>query len=398
MAAIALISPHYFPETNAAGKRLSATADYLQQQGWTVTVVTLLPHHPQNQIYDGFDVTTPYRQEEKGIRVIRLRPWLVPRDNLPLRLLSELLFGWQAFWHLLSHSYDVVLGSSPYMFLGPLGLLASRLKRTTFVWEVRDLTWLYPGAAGKKTYGLDKLLEKLMLFTAHKADGLVTVTEGLNSYFPRHPAHSVIVPNGIAEGLLKQLSTVARTPTFQGERVKVLYAGLLGYNHHLSILIKAAKRLPHIDFTLAGDGPERDALEAQAARCGLDNVTFLGHLDTQTLLSVYARHDLLVSHVRRAPLHRWAQPAKLWEYMATGRAVVHAGEGEATEILERHDIGVTVPPEDPEALAQAIQSLAADPEQAGRLSHRARRFVQERRCRTTLLKNLDTLLHAVRDT
>ena len=392
MKRLVLLTPHYLPEEGAAAQRATAMAEYLAAHGWQVSVVTLQPHYPQNRIYDGYDTRSPDRREERSVTVTRLRPWIVPKSSLALRLLSETLFCLQALPHALRTPADVVLASSPYMFLGPAGLLVGRCKGAKFIWDVRDLTWLYPRAAGKKTFGLDKMLERQMLAVARHADGLTTATEGLLSYFVARPECAIVLPNGVSD---KRFDVLSGLPPPDPACPRVLYAGLFGYNHGLSTLIEAANRLPDIPFTLAGDGPEGDALRRQAAALGLENVTFTGYLSGARLLEEYRRATLLVSHVRKNPLFEWTQPAKLWEYMATGRPVIHAGEGEVVWIIQEHDIALTVPPEDPDALAASIRTLLCDPARSATLGARGQAFVAAHRKRGSILERLSTLLDAV---
>lgn len=379
---IVLLAPNYRPESNAAAHRLTALAEGLADSGWEVTMLTALPHYPQYRLYDGYDVPGPMITVERNVRVVRLRPWIVPKASLPLRLLSELWFGLKALAHLVRSKPDVVLASVPYMFLGPLGQLGARLTGARFAWDVRDLTWLYPRAVGKRTFGLDTALDRIMLYTARRSDALTTATEGLLDYFVRRPASSAVVPNGVSDEWLERLTALG--PPAGSPRV--LYAGLLGYNHALATLIDAASLLPDVHFALAGDGPERPMLEERARELGLKNVTFLGYLNEERLLEAYSAATLLVSHVRRHPLYHWTQPAKLWEYMAAGRPVVHAGEGEAVRILRENDVGVTVPPEDPAALAGAIRNLIGDPDGSRELGERARAFVASQRRRSRLVE------------
>jgi len=385
---VALVAPHYRPETNAAAHRVTALAESLAAAGRQVTMITTLPHYPQYRVYDGYDVPGRMETEEGGVRVVRLRPLIAPKTSLPLRLLAELWFCLRAYMLLLRARPDVVVASSPYMFLGPMGLLAARLVGARFAWDVRDLTWLYPRAVGKRTFGLDRALERLMLWTARRCDALTTATEGLLTYFERRPELSAVVPNGVSDAWLDRLAALPAP----GDAPQVLYAGLLGYNHALATLVDAARLLPDVPFALAGDGPERAELEERALRHGLTNVTFLGYLGPDELVEAYSRATVLVSHVRKHDLYHWTQPAKLWEYMATGRPVVHAGEGEAVRIVDENGVGVTVPPEDPDALAAAIAGLVRDPAAGRQLGARARGFVSRARRRSLLLAEHVALL------
>lgn len=390
---LVLLTPNYYPESNAASQRLTSLAEQLAASGHQVTAVSLQPHYPQNRIYDGYEVASPHIVELEGVHVIRIRPWLVPKDNLLMRLLSEGLFTLQALPHLLRAPADVIMASSPYMFLGPAGLLIARLRGVRYVWDVRDLTWLYPKAAGKRTFGLDKILDRIMRFTAARADALTTATQGLFDYFDARPPLAECVPNGVNDPWLDKLMALPEPPASGAPLV--VYAGLFGYNHGVSTIVEAAALVPRANFLLVGDGPERDALGAQVEALGLTNVSFGGYLDQERLLDVYQRATVLVSHVRSDPIFLWTQPAKVWEYMASGRPVVHAGEGEVLPIIEGHGIGLVTPPERPPALAAAIERLLDDRGLAAALGANARAFVSRSRRRSTLNGRFAALLAQV---
>ena len=391
MKSLLLLSSYYAPETGAAAKRLSAMTRHLRSQGWQITVVTLLPHHPANLIYEGFDESTPVVEIQDGIKIVRYRPWLVPSTSLAKRLLAELVFCWHALLYALLHRHDLVFGSSPSMFLGITALLAGRLNKMKVVWEVRDLTWLYPRSAGKRTFGLDMVLEKLMLFVAKHVDALITVSPGFLKYFSRNHK-AFVLPNGVTPELLARLEPNTQVALFQGSRPKVLYAGLLGFIQQLDILIESAKLLPDIDFTLIGDGPEKAALMQKVSSLGLSNVTFKAYMDAEALKKAYREHDIFVSHIRRDDIHVWTQPSKLWEYMAAGRPVVHAGEGEIAAIIQDNKLGLCPLPGDPVALAKALRKLVDHPDEARGFAERGRTFVEQHRNRAELLKKLTGFL------
>jgi glycosyltransferase involved in cell wall biosynthesis len=310
-------------------------------------------------------------------------------------MFSETLFSLQVAVYILRHKTDVVLTSTPYMLLGPLGLAGSRLRGAKFVWDVRDLTWQYVKAIGRPSYGLDALLERLMKFTARKTDALVTATNGQLPYFERRPEHSLVVPNGLSDSMLAELGKAALSALFGESKAKVLYAGLLGYAQGLTTLIRTAHLLPNIELRLVGDGPERAALEAEARMLGLSNVHFEGYVSFNELIAHYAWADILVAHLRDNSVFEIAQPSKLWEYMATGKPVIYAGKGEAVSIIQEYEAGVCVPPDNPEALAEAIRGLVSDPARAIALGKRGREFVENHRRRNLILERLAELLDAL---
>lgn len=393
MSSITIVVPHFAPESNAGAKRITALADFLVTRGWNVVVVTQLPHQPQNKIYAGYDVVTPHVTETGGLKVIRLKPWIVSKQSLVLRLLSEFVFTLRAFPHLLRGRTDVILASSPYMFLGPLAYLVALLRSKPFAWDVRDLTWQYPRATGKRTFGLDLILAQAMKFTGRRAHLLTATTQGQLDYFGRVRGATRVVPNGVTRQIFDALSQLPAPFAPGRPRAQVGYVGLFGFNHATTKIVEAARQLPDIDFVFVGDGPDRGVLEDAANE--LANVTVKPYMAFSELVGVYENSDVLVSQFRRSPVFKWVQAAKVWEYLATGRPVIHAGEGETADVLVENSIGVAVEPENPAALATAIQRLIADPLAAREMGERGREFVRASRIREDTFESVDSDLRAL---
>jgi glycosyltransferase involved in cell wall biosynthesis len=126
-------------------------------------------------------------------------------------------------------------------------------------------------------------------------------------------------------------------------------------------LLEAAAQLPEVKFVLAGDGPIKSSLIAQARSLGIDRqVLFLGHrTDIPDLL---ANSDLLV-----LPSIYEGLPLSILEAMAAGRAVVATAAGGTPEVVVDGETGFLVRPGDPTALAGAIRRLIQDPEKMGEM-------------------------------
>ncbi len=202
-----------------------------------------------------------------------------------------------------------------------------------------------------------------------------------------------MITNGLTEEFIADLR--GGTPAWADGRFTVVYAGLLGFPQGLGTLLDAAALTPEVRFVLAGEplvALDQVLLEAQAAGSGLSNVEFLGHLDLARLRDLYASADVLVAMLRGSEAFKVAQPSKVWEYMATGRPVVFAGECETTRIMTDADLGLVVPPEDAEALARAIRRLAGDAEERSRLGRRGQAFVMAERRRDVILDRWERLL------
>lgn len=135
---------------------------------------------------------------------------------------------------------------------------------------------------------------------------------------------------------------------------KVLALGRLHRNKGFDVLIRAMAAVPEAALTIAGDGPERAALEALARDEGVaDRVAFAGwRQDTGALL---AGCDVLVCSSRHEPLGN-----VVIEAFSAGRPVVAAAVAGPVELIDPGRTGLLVPPEEPARLAAAIRTVLDD--------------------------------------
>jgi glycosyltransferase involved in cell wall biosynthesis len=150
-------------------------------------------------------------------------------------------------------------------------------------------------------------------------------------------------------------------------RLHVGYVGRLEAHKGVAGLIDAVAGLPLVTLDVVGDGPDRVALEARAARLGLvDRVTFSGFRPSGALPQRYATFDVLAVPSLETP--GWIEQfgRVVVEAMAAGVPVVASASGSLTEVVG--DAGVLVPPGDVPALTGALAELAAHPEERRRLA------------------------------
>jgi glycosyltransferase involved in cell wall biosynthesis len=184
-------------------------------------------------------------------------------------------------------------------------------------------------------------------------------------YLPALTAISSVIHNALPDPD-GAIDTVAPT------RFHLAFAGRLVRQKGVDILLAAmallAGRFPSLRLSIAGEGDERPALEAEAARLGLaGRIDFVGRLAHDAIYPFLARADLVVVPSRIEPFGLVALEAA-----QVGRAVVASAVDGLPEVIAHGESGLLVAPEDPPALADAIAVLLDDPARARPLGAAAR--------------------------
>jgi glycosyltransferase involved in cell wall biosynthesis len=175
------------------------------------------------------------------------------------------------------------------------------------------------------------------------------------------------------------------------DRPVILTAARLDPQKGHPLLLRAAANLPGVLFAFAGDGPERETLEAQAAELGVgDRVRFLGQRDDVPEL-------LRACDVFALPsLYEGSSLATL-EAMAAGRAVICSAIPGTDELIVDGDSGLLVTPGDADALAEAINRVIADPELRAALGRRARERVERNFTAAAMARNVAAIYEQLLD-
>ncbi|MCE8419829.1 glycosyltransferase [Rhodovulum sulfidophilum] len=160
-----------------------------------------------------------------------------------------------------------------------------------------------------------------------------------------------------------------------GEALEVVTVARLnhtkGHVHLLNAMARLRAEGVAIRYRMAGNGPERAALEAHVARLGLqDEVRFLGPLSEAGVIDLLHSADVLALTSFGAGE---AAPVTVMEAMATGLPTVVSAIGGTPDMIEDGVDGLLVPQRDEEAIAAALRRLAADPALRARIGQAARK-------------------------
>jgi glycosyltransferase involved in cell wall biosynthesis len=204
----------------------------------------------------------------------------------------------------------------------------------------------------------------------------------------------LFLPNGVDLDLFKP--SAPDTQLLQelgiGDKKVILYAGTLGFAQGLEVALQAMQmlqtELPDLLLILIGSGSERTKLVDIARQEHLVNVKFLDPQPPEYIARLYTLAYAGFASLKKLPLFEGARPSKLFPVMAAGKPVIYSGAGEAARLVrEDANAGIIVPPEEPQALAQALRELSNNPQLANQLGANGRRYVEQHLSWSQLVKS-----------
>ncbi|MCA9847262.1 MAG: glycosyltransferase [Dehalococcoidia bacterium] len=364
MARFLVTGLHYAPEPLGNAPYTTAYAEALAAAGHRVDVVTGYPHYPE---------WTSDRREWRwrtelvnGVRVHRV-PHLVPSTpDAKGRLLLEASYGLATLPEVARRSADAVIGVIPTLSGGLAARLAGFGRRKPVGLLVQDLVSAaaahggVPGASPRIASAVGAV-ERRIVRGAH----VVVVARGFEEPVVAAGARSVTyAPN---------FTTLAAAPTRPREETRarlgvapdafvVGYSGNLGFKQDFDTVIAAATLLrdePDVCFLVVGEGSQRERL-ATAIADGRMRGVLQPLQPSEEVPAVLDAADVLLAPQRPTDIDM-SIPSKLTAYFASGRPVVAAASpaSETAAQVTTSCGGLVVPPEDPQALAEAIRSLRA---------------------------------------
>ena len=396
---ILLVSQYFPPEIGATQFRMQAFAEYLASRGHGVTVICEFPNHPHGVIPESYRGRLVEDDCSNAYRVLRV--WVRTTPEKTQRTRMALYLSYMALATAvapLAGRVDVVVATSPPLFTGVCGVAIARMNRAPFVLDVRDL---WPAAAtslGQISPGLvTDVAEAIERWLYRQAAVVVAVTrpfcEHVDRIRGRGPA-TVLVPNGTLDLFLEPAGAEPERSRhgLPDERFLITFAGIHGIAQALPSVLDAAERLNGgADVAFVGDGPVKETIVRQARERALPNVHFRAQAAPGDVSPILHSSDALLVPLSAHPTFADFVPSKMLDFMAAGKPIIVSAAGEAARILELAGAGVAVPPEDPDALADAVRWVRDHPDEAAAMGQRGREFAQ-RRLRSQQAARLEQVL------
>ncbi len=360
---------HYADTPDGQATRTYDLSKQLVERGHRVTILAAGFSHYKFKD-EHLRAGETWREEDcNGVCFIWLKTFPY-RKNDWRRVLNMTSFAWRAFWHCsrLPETPDAIIGVSVHPLAALAGRAASAVRRSRFFIELTDL-WpevLIDFGMLSRRNPIAWLLRALEKFLYRRADRIIMIWPRTGEYVKRlgvSPEKVVWIPH---------LADTSRYESLKpydgriGECFTVMYLGSFVSFMAMEVILKSAKILQdrgrrEIRFVLVGGGTDQDHLREFTTQLGLDNVEFPGLVPKRDIVKVMGDADAFVLSLKDVPLLKYGISLnKVCDYLASGRPTILAGNPGSDPIQEAK-AGLSVPAENPEALADAIELLMTLP-------------------------------------
>lgn len=380
----------WFPPEHAAfGVMMSELADYLAASGWTGSIVTARPSHPGGRVHPGYRRGETPPPEHGPFPVRRIATVIIAGRGGAARAAGFLSFSLHAALRVLlaRRRPSMVLAPLQPLFLGPALGWACRLRGVPLVFIVQDL---HPDAMidlGLVRRGWAVGLLRWMERTGYRsAAGIITICEEFRRKIAGRAGAGgppcVTISNWAGHGLEAGRRGAMRPALGVGpDEPLALFAGTLALSSGAHVLLDAAKILASrgspVQMALVGEGPLETELRRRIEAESLANVRMHPFVPRDRLADLLADADVaLVTLDPKTAAN--SLPSKAISYLALGRPIVATCPPECPLASQLRASGAAelVAPDDPAALADAIERLVAAPGRRASMGEAGRGFVQ----------------------
>lgn len=357
---ILVVCQYYYPEPF----RITDICEALVQKGHQVTVLTGLPNYPEGRVLDDYRRGRKRYETLNSVKVIRT--FEIGRGNSRLKLfLNYFSFAVSASLKalLMNKEYDVVFVNqlSPVM-MGIPAMVYKKKHNVKMLLLCLDL-WPDSLAAGgvRESSIIYKVFLRISRWIYKSADRILVTSNMFEEYFQNTlglPITNIEYLPQYAEDLFSE-----RVDTKEGQvkdsnkGFNFVFAGNIGDMQSVETIIKAANEVHtrrNITFHIVGDGSKLEECKQLADRFGLTNVTFHGRRPVEEMQYFYSMADAMLITLKNNKALSYTLPGKIQSYMAAGRPVIGAINGETSHVIKDADCGLCCNAEDYKELAKLL--------------------------------------------
>jgi len=383
---VLLLTQWFDPEPTFKGL---VFARELVRQGFEVEVVTGFPNYPGGKLYPGYRVKLLQREFIDGVHVTRV-PLYPSHDHGAIkRVLNYVSFAAALLFYGLfgAKRADVIYAYHPPLTVGIAAALIRFFRRIPVVYDIQDMWPDTLRATGmfsnEKALGV---VGKVCQWVYRKVDHLVVLSPGFKRLLIERGVHESkidVIYNWCAEDSLAAPQGKLPGAFASADQFTILFAGNMGKAQALNAVLEAAELLQsqgaQLRFIFLGGGLEVEHLKQQAREKSLRNVEFIPPVPMTEVGSYLAAADALLVHLKKDLLFKITIPSKTQAYMAVGKPILMAVDGDAADLIRESGCGQIAESENPQAIADAALALMkTSPAEREAMARNAQNFYQEK--------------------
>ena len=374
---VLLIHQYFLEENDPGGSRWNELTRNWTADGVQVTVLGGMMHYNGSEKLPEYKDRYFKKKQQGAVTVWRCHVSESYNKSFLGRLWGYFSFMFSVLWAGLfkvNGKFDVVIVTSPPLFVGLSGYLISRFKRIPLVFEVRDL---WPESAIDTGVLTNKLIIRLAFwfeaFMYRKATLINVLTPAFyqtlltSKNVPKEKL--IMIPNAADFGLSEDLLANFDRESFRVEmdlnkHFVITYVGAHGIANHLQQLLQAGKALEdtNVLFLLIGNGMEKIRLQQMAVDMKVVNVRFIDSVPKKDVFKYILASEMGASVLKRVDTFKTVYSNKTFDYMSCKKPVLMAIDGVSRQLVEEARCGVYVEPENLDQYNAQIRAYLNDPE------------------------------------
>ena len=395
---ILFVSQYFYPETF----RGNDIVFDLVSKGHDVTVLCGKPNYPLGFFYEGYKFWGIQNEQIKGVNVVRT-PTL-PRGNggatrLILNYISFILFSFFHARFKVDKNYDVIFVQqlSPVtMALPAIWALKRNNKAKLYLWVLDLWPESVASTSGFRNKFVIEILEKVVRYIYSKADYILVSSKFFEESIKLRSARKKIIyfPNW-AESLYEnqEVKEDLGLPILPNG-FNIMFAGNIGEAQDFETILFAANltKTDNINWLLVGDGRKLNWIKNQVKVHDLHNVYIYGRYPIEKMPAFFQKADVMLLTLKNSPISELTIPAKLQAYLASGKVILGAINGEAKSIINCNNVGLASDSGDFKSLSDnAIVLRNFTSQKRKEIEDNSRNLYFENFSKEMLLNNLEKL-------
>jgi len=404
---ILLIHQYYLEDDDHGGSRWNEINRKWTVEGHQVTVIAGMMHYTSSQKRKEYKGKWFKKKTQGAVEIMRCHVSESYNTNFVGRLWAYFSFVFSSCWAGLfkvKGKYDVIIVTSPPLFVGISGYLISLFKRTPYVFEIRDL---WPESAIDTGVVTNKFIIKLAYelekFIYKKATLINVLTPAFRDALIQKKGivkdKIIFIPNAADFSLSDDLVQNFDVEDFKdkndlNDKFVITYVGAHGVANHLDQVLETANLLKdtNVLFLLIGDGMEKPRLLLKAKAENIQNVRFINPVPKADVFKYILASDMGTSVLKNVETFKTVYSNKTFDYMACKKSILMAIDGVSRDLIEQADAGIYVQPENPEDFALKIRQCLTNPKEIIRQGENGYCFAKENFDRMILAKKYLNLI------